>query len=174
MLTLTRQLLYLKHLIYIYLSNITFIITFDCEKIALMGLPGFADAPQTLIDFEKEKEGKVSKRLVVKDTTSKRSLNILVDYRESVPGCRTFSLYVPYWIINHSQKQLYYKNPEEKSDEAVAIVNCMLFVLYLFLLFIVVFYLFIFIQLMNPRMMYHSCTVKTNFSLKCPILIGQR
>lgn len=88
-----------------------------------MGLPGFADAPQTLIDFEKEKEGKISKRLVVRENSAcKRALNILVDYRETVPGCRTFSLYVPYWLINHSQKELYYRNPEEKSDDAIVIV----------------------------------------------------
>lgn len=98
-------------------------------KIAMMGFPGFSDAPHTLIDFEKEKEGKIAKRLPMRDNNNtKRTLNILVEYRETVPGCRVFSLYVPYWLINHSQKQLYYKNPEEKSEEAVAIVECMLMI----------------------------------------------
>eukprot|EP00026_Physarum_polycephalum_P000020 Phypoly_transcript_00020.p1 GENE.Phypoly_transcript_00020~~Phypoly_transcript_00020.p1 ORF type:complete len:3396 (+),score=660.90 Phypoly_transcript_00020:132-10319(+) len=91
-------------------------------SIALMGLTGFADAPQTLIDFEKEKEGKIAKKLVMRENATKRTLNILVEYREEVPGSRTFALYVPYWLINHSQKALYYRNPEEKSDEAVVIV----------------------------------------------------
>jgi hypothetical protein len=52
----------------------------------MMGLVGFADAPHTLIDFEKEKEGKVAKRLPMRENSSnsKRTLNILVDHHEEV------------------------------------------------------------------------------------------
>jgi hypothetical protein len=35
-----------------------------------MGFTGFADALQTLIDFEQEKEGKIAKKLVMHENLS--------------------------------------------------------------------------------------------------------
>jgi hypothetical protein len=136
-----------------------------------MGLPGLADAPQTLIDFEKEKEGRISKRLVMHYSNTKRTINVLVDYREEVPGCRIFALYVPYWLINRSQKPLHYRNPNEKAEEFVAVAECT-FILYL-LLFLLCFYCYVHILFIVAVVVVFKFCILDTTSDEAPFLYSE-
>lgn len=90
----------------------------------ILNIPGFAEASFPLYEKGKDKEG--IKKIVLRDTSSKRTLQLHIDYREQVPGSRVFSLFVPYWLINRSQMTMSYKNPIEKADDTAVSVNCML------------------------------------------------